>query len=111
MEHEIVHLIEMLLWYDSSCAARRFLRIANNFFNHQKASHELLTPADKALTKLGIRVGDKVSFEVDGQAIQGYVNRITRRATVLVEDSKGQSYDDGSRYLKYYVPLEQLKRA
>lgn len=111
MEHEIVHLIEMLLWYHSSCSAARFLRIANNFFNHLKASHELLTPADKAMSQLGIQVGDRVQFEMDGRSIQGFVNRITRRATVLVENGKGQRYDDGARYLKYYVPLEMLRRA
>lgn len=111
MEHEIVHLIEMLLWYHSSCSARRFLKIASNFFQHRKASHELLTPADIALSRLGIQVGDRVSFELNGQSLQGFVNRITRRATVLVANRKGQAYNDGARYLKYYVPLELLRRA
>lgn len=111
MEHEIVHLIEMLLWYHSSCAARRFLLIANRFFRHAKASHELLTPADKAMSQLGIQVGDRVSFEKEGQQLVGFVNRITRRATVLVANHQGQAYDDGQRYLKFYVPLEMLRRA
>ncbi len=111
MEHEIIHLTEMLVWYHSSCSANRFLRIANNLFKHKQASHELLTPADKALSDLGIQVGDTVRFQIDGKVMQGLVNRITRRATVLVENSEGRSYTDGVRYQKYYVPLEQLSPA
>jgi hypothetical protein len=37
------------------------------------------------------------------------VNRITRRATILVEDSRGERFSDGKRYLKYYVPIHQLR--
>lgn len=111
MEHEIIHLTEMLIWYHSSCAAGRFLKIANHLFQHKKASHELLTPADKALTTLGIKVGDEVNFDISGITMVGFVNRITRRATVLVKNERGKSYTDGSRYLKFYVPLEQLRPA
>lgn len=111
MEHELIHLCEMLIWFHSSCSAARFLRIANGLFAHRKASHELLTPVDKARTTLGIQVGDLVSFSVNGTRLIGTVNRITRRATVLVPSHLGQPYNDGSCYLKYYVPLTQLQRA
>ncbi len=110
LEHELVHLTEMLVWFHSSCAAKRFLRIANGLFEHRKASHELLTPVDKARTDMGIRIGDMVSFSFNGQKLTGTVNRITRRATVLVPHQAGQRYTDGSHYLKYYVPLAQLQR-
>lgn len=110
MEHEIIHLCEMLVWFHSSCAAGRFLRIANGLFDHRKSSHELLTPVDKARKDLGIRVGDKVKFSLNGQQLVGTVNRITRRATVLVPHQRGQRYTDGSSYLKFYVPLTQLQR-
>ena len=43
-------------------------------------------------------------------AIVRLVNRITRRATILVEHPKGQSYSDGKRYLKFYIPLPLLRR-
>jgi hypothetical protein len=111
MEHEMIHLCEMLVWFQSSCSAVRFLRIANGLFAHRKSNHELLTPVDKARKDLGIRVGDQVWFSVNGCKKTGTVNRITRRATVLVRDRAGQPYSDGQCYLKYYVPLAQLHRA
>jgi hypothetical protein len=39
----------------------------------------------------------------------GMVNRITRRATILVEDSRGKRFSDGRHYVKYYVPIQQLR--
>ena len=41
----------------------------------------------------------------------GVVNRITRRATVLVEDQHGLPYSDGKRYKKFYVPFGSLEAA
>jgi len=37
------------------------------------------------------------------------VNRITKRATVLVEDERGMRYSDGKRYAKFYVPVASLE--
>ena len=111
MEHEMTHLVEMLIWVKSSCSAPRFQSIANRFFGHTDHRHQLITPREHALTKFGIRAGDRVSFRCDGQHHVGRVNRITRRATVLVEDERGQPYSDGKRYLKFYVPLQMLTRA
>ena len=51
-----------------------------------------------------------VSFELDGRHPFGRVNRITRRATVLVEDPRGMLFDDGKRYLTFYVPLPLLTK-
>ena len=49
-----------------------------------------------------------MEFEVDGRRLSGIVNRITKRATVLVEDAAGRKFNDGLRYLTYYVPLHAL---
>jgi hypothetical protein len=57
-----------------------------------------------------VRVGDRVAFELDGTQFHGRVNRITRRATVLVESLRGEPYSDGRRYLTYYVPLPLLRK-
>jgi hypothetical protein len=111
LEHEMTHLVEMLIWVESSCSAPRFQSIANRFFGHTDHRHQLITPREHALTKFGIRAGDRVSFRCDGKHYTGRVNRITRRATVLVEAADGQPYSDGKRYLKFYVPLGMLKRA
>ena len=111
MEHEMVHLIEMLLWNDSNCSASPFKKIVHNFFGHTESNHQLLTPRDLAKKRLGISPGDKVVFSIDGQSIQGHVNRITKRATVLVKHPQGVLYSDGCKYQKFYVPLAHLKRA
>jgi len=109
-EHELIHLLETLLWEMSSCAAPRFQSIALRFFGHTDYRHHLITPREKALHKFGIRQGDQVAFEMDGQGYEGVVNRITRRATVLVESSQGEPYSNGKRYEKFYIPLEELRR-
>lgn len=111
MEHEMIHLVEMLLWNDSNCAARPFKRIVKRFFGHTESNHQLLTPRDLARKRLGISPGDLVTFSNQGRSLTGHVNRITKRATVLVASPKGSLYDDGRKYLKFYVPLSRLKRA
>jgi hypothetical protein len=108
-EHELVHLIEMLLWTDSSCSADRFQSMALRIFGHTDHRHELITPRERAWTKYGVRPGDRVRFRFDGTTYVGMVNRIHKRATVLVEDLRGASYTDGKRYAKFYVPLDLLE--
>ncbi len=110
MEHEMVHLIEMLLWTDSSCAARRFQTITRRFFRHTQHTHELITPREKAWTQYQIRPGDHVRFRFDGHHYSGIVNRITKRATILVEDPRGSRYSDGKHYRKFYVPIQMLQK-
>ena len=109
LEHELVHLIEFILWQQSSCSAARFQSVANRFFSHTEHTHQLITPRERAFAKFGLKAGSRVSFRVDGQHYVGIVNRITKRATVLVEDSRGTRYTDGKRYAKFYVPVGQLK--
>ena len=108
-EHELVHLIEFMLWKNSSCSGRRFQSVANRFFSHTEHTHQLITPRERAFTKFGVKAGSRVSFRMDGQHYVGFVNRITKRATVLVEDSRGMRYSDGKRYTKFYVPVGLLK--
>ena len=110
MEHEIVHLVELLLWKDSSCSAKPFKEMVNRFFGHMESNHELLTPHDIAREKWGISVGDKVRFTKGAQVMEGYVNRISKRATVLVRSRLGHRYSDGRRYQKFYVPLARLEK-
>ena len=57
-----------------------------------------------------VRVGDRVSFELEGSTYNGRVNRITRRATVLIESPRGEPFSDGRRYLTFYVPLPLLRK-
>ena len=109
MEHELVHLLEMLLWTKSSCSARRFQSIALGFFGHRAHTHELITPRERAFAKFGIKPGDQVRFLSDGVHYTGIVSRVTKRATVLVRNVRGTPYTDGNRYLTFYVPVELLE--
>lgn len=108
MEHEMVHLVESMIWERSQCAAPRFQGIAHRLFGHTESGHHLVTQHERAAKQFGIQPGDRVRFTFEGRELSGIVNRITRRATVLVEDPTGAPYRDGRRYRKFYVPLEAL---
>jgi hypothetical protein len=109
-EHELVHLVEMLLWGRSSCAGEGFRTLAGNYFAHTETRHDLVTQHERACTQFNLHVGDRVVFEHEGVRHEGLLNRITRRATVLVESPHGQPYRDGKRYQKFYVPLPLLSK-
>lgn len=111
LEHELVHLIEVWLWQGTSCAKPRFQGIARRLFGHEEHTHRLVTPRERATTRLGLTPGREVSFMFEGKRTRGIINRVTRRATVLVPDPEGDRYSDGKRYLKYYVPLDALEPA
>ena len=110
-EHELLHLAENLAWGASSCARENFQNLSRRIFAHQAVHHELVTPREQAAVQHGIHVGDLVSFEHEGVRRVGLVNRITRRATVLVEDPKGRLYTNGKTFLTFYVPLPLLRKA
>ena len=109
VEHEMIHLCEMLAWIQSDCSAVRFQSIAHNMFGHTEHRHELITQQERAAKEFNIRAGARVAFPFEGTMLRGVVNRITRRATILVEDLRGVRYSNGKRYLKYYVPIHQLR--
>ena len=108
MEHELIHVIELLAFGKSSCGARRFKQLATNLFRHACSHHRLISPGDRLRTELGLRVGDHVSFHYGGQRFSGRINRITKRATILVPDARGHRYTDGGRYRKFLVPVVRL---
>ncbi|MHB1561034.1 MAG: SprT-like family protein [Isosphaeraceae bacterium] len=109
-EHELLHLAEFLGWGKSNCRAGNFHALSRRIFAHEGAFHDLVTPREQAGVSFGIVVGDLVRFEFEGQRHVGRVSRITRRATILVEDPAGQPYTDGRRYRKFYVPLPMLTK-
>lgn len=108
-EHEMIHLIEMVCWQVSECSAPRFQSIASGMFLHREHTHNLITPRERAAVKFGIHAGTRVRFEYEGREYIGIVNRVTRRATVLVEDPHGMRYSDGRHYTKFYIPLDHLR--
>lgn len=109
MEHELIHLTEMLVWTESNCAEGRFQGIASRLFGHTKHKHELITQRERASKSYDIRLGSRVRFRFDHGHLEGVVNRITRRATVLVNDPQGTLFSNGQRYRKFYVPIALLE--
>ncbi len=110
-EHEFTHLIEMLIWNAGNCSEARFQSIARRYFAHTDYHHDLITQRERAARRFDIRVGDTVRFASECGTLIGRVNRITRRATVLVADPRGEKFSDGVCYQRYYVPLERLAKA
>ena len=53
----------------------------------------------------------RVKFNYQGRWISGRINRITKRATVLVDNPTGELMSDGRRYIRRYVPLSELRPA
>ncbi len=110
MEHELLHLIEMLVWDESSCKRANFKGLAARLFAHTDVTHDLVTAHEQAEVQFSLKLGDRVAFQYEGARLTGILNRITRRATVLVPHPQGLRYTDGERYAKYYVPLGHLEK-
>lgn len=108
LEHELIHLAELLGWHESSCRRERFQTIAWQVFGHTDHRHSLITPRERAAAA-GVQPGALVRFEYQGRQLAGVVNRITRRATVLVPDRNGELFSDGNTYCRYYVPVNTLE--
>ena len=109
-EHELLHLTEFLVWDSSSCSRANFHHLSQRIFGHAGVKHELVTPREVAATQFGIRTGDRVTFVFEGVQRTGIVNRITKRATVLVEDQNGRLFSNGTKYATFYVPISLLQK-
>ncbi|MBN1389755.1 MAG: hypothetical protein JXA22_03825 [Candidatus Thermoplasmatota archaeon] len=103
MEHEMLHVLEFVLFGRSSCSRPRFKELGRNLFGHTDTKHELVP--HQTVAEPDLSPGDLVSFEHGGRRTVGRITRITRRATVMVEDEKG------NLHLKFYVPIHLLTRA
>ncbi len=110
-EHELCHVIEYINYFKSDCKGERFKDLAKNIFGHTESNHMLPTYSQIAKERLGLKIGDVVTFDIEGRNEKGTIININKRATVMVKNSKG-SYTDsmGNRYHKFYVPLSLLNR-
>ncbi|OYT29330.1 hypothetical protein B6U98_02580 [Thermoplasmatales archaeon ex4572_165] len=110
-EHEIIHVIEHILYDTSSCSKPYFKRLSNNIFGHTDVTHRLITQNEIADKTFNLHVGDFASFDYEGQFYKGVISRITKRATVMVKDPEGDYLDsNGNQYIKYYIPISQLTK-
>jgi hypothetical protein len=101
-EHELIHVMELVYFSDSSCSATRFKLLAHGYFGHTKSTHELSVndkPQKKEITlNSNFQIGDKVIFKFRKTFHEGIITNITNRATVRTNTSK------------FYVPLNKLER-
>jgi len=117
IEHEMVHLIfccEQIpkAWRKEGPHGPMFRQAVKNLFGHKGFHHDLVTSREVAFKKIGITPGDTVSFKFKGRRLKGRVNRITKRATILVSSSGDHAdsrlFSDGNHYRKFFVPIKEL---
>ncbi len=111
IEHEIVHLAQLLTGRNSRCGTKAFMQMARDLFAHCSHTHALNARpavAKPQAAQEAIRPGQHVQFDFRGRTFTGVVNRITTRATILVEHPHGRRHSDGKCYQKFYVPLAML---
>lgn len=110
-EHELCHVMEFMDKGKSSCKKQPFRQLSRRLFAHEDSFHQLPTPQQIAREKLGLAVGARVRFHLEGHAYQGIVSNINKRATVMVPDKRGSFRDKrGKCYSKYYVALTALSK-
>lgn len=110
-EHELIHVIEFIHFQQSSCRKNRFKVLAYHLFGHTESFHCLPTSRQIAHEKLGLTIGDRVVFPVEGRLVEGLLYGVHKRAVVMVPDKKGNYVDkQGRRCTKYYVPLSILRK-
>jgi hypothetical protein len=79
-------------------------------FGHTESYHKLPTHRQIASQKLGLDIGDTVSFIFEGKRLKGILYNINKSAIIMVPDKNGTMMDSkGNRYSKYYVPLTLLE--
>lgn len=109
LEHEICHLVELHCYGSSNCRRERFRTLAGNLFGHIESYHHLPTVSEIAGRRYGFRPGDRVSFRSAEGVLTGVIQRVNKRATVMVLNPHGDFRDSlGRRYTKWYVPLAEL---
>jgi len=111
LEHEIVHLIELITYGESRCKQPRFQDLAYRLFLHTDTSHQLVTQREAACRDFHLHIGDTVEFDFQGDTCQGVITGIRKRATVMILDKQGDYRDArGNKYKKFYVPLQLLRQ-
>ena len=74
-------------------------------FGHTDFRHDLITPQEVAAAG-GVEAGCTVRFVMSGETLVGKVNRVTKRATVLVKCSKNhpeaREFSDGKSSVGFY---------
>jgi len=110
-EHELCHVIEFLFYKKSNCNKQIFKDIIFNLFKHHETTHKLVSAREANYQKYKLLVGDRVSFNYEGMKLNGIINKINKRATVMSPSQRGKYVDkSGQHYTKYNVSLNCLTK-
>lgn len=114
VEHEMIHLLFLCDGMPPHCRTQAhhgpaFCSAVKKLFGHKDYRHDLVTPREVAAAG-GVAAGSTVRFTMAGETLTGKVNRVTKRATVLVKCTAGhcdaRQFSDGEHYRKFFVPVE-----
>ena len=114
VEHEMIHLLFVCDGMPAHCRTQAyhgpaFCSAVKKLFGHKDYRHDLITPREVAAAG-GLEAGCTVRFTMSGETLTGKVNRVTKRATVLVKCEEGhcdaRQFSDGQHYRKFFVPAE-----
>lgn len=109
LEHELCHVIEFIVCHKSSCSKKPFKDLIYNLFGQTESIHKLVTSNEVNAYEYGLKPGDNVKFQYNNKTINGFIQKINKRATIMSPDKQGNYADKlGRRYKKFYVPLECL---
>ncbi|MDF2949105.1 MAG: hypothetical protein K0R07_1132 [Sedimentibacter sp.] len=111
-EHELCHVIEFLVLKKSSCRKRPYKDLIFNLFGQTETTHKLVSSNEVNAHEYGLKPGDNVRFKYNGKFIDGFIQRINKKATVMSPDIHGNYMDkSGKKYKKFYVSLESLTKS
>ena len=85
LEHEIVHLIEYVLYGKSNCNDPQFFKIAFDLFGHTENKHMLGIELKNYIDIKDLKKGDIVSFPYHGKIHTGSIINIKKNVTVAVD--------------------------
>lgn len=108
-EHEICHVIEFIICKKSDCSKQVFKNLIYNLFGQSESNHKLVTTREANYSEYGLLPGDNVAFEYGGAILNGFINKINKRAIIMSPSQHGKYVDKfGQHYTKYYIPLSCL---
>ncbi len=108
-EHELCHVIEFLVRHKSSCNKKPFMDLINNIFGHTEHTHKLVGAGEANVSEYGLKPGDSVKFRYGNSIMEGFIQKMNKKATVMCPDKHGNYIDkSGRRYVKFCVHPESF---
>lgn len=108
-EHELCHVIEFLVRNKSSCSKKPFMDLINNIFGHKEHTHKLVGAGEANISEYGLKPGDSVRFKYGSETMEGFIQKMNKKATVMCPHKHGNYIDkSGKRYVKFCVHPESF---